>query len=84
MQTLRQEIEERFPSGRFSWADVRPHDAAGLLKQFLRDLPTPLLSFQYLDAFAAVQSECAEKGPQQRVLIDLGCLTCVLLEVLPS
>lgn len=57
MQSLRQEIEEKFPSGRFSWEDMRPHDAAGLLKQFLRDLPIPLLTFQYIDAFAAVQSE---------------------------
>ena len=57
MQSLRQEIEDRFSSGRFSWEDVRPHDASGLLKQFLRDLPTPLLTFQYLEAFAAVQSE---------------------------
>ena len=56
-QSLRKEIEEKFNSGQFRWEDVRPHDAAGLLKQFLRDLPAPLLTYEYLDAFAQVERE---------------------------
>ena len=34
-----------------AWMDAHPHDVATLLKQFLRELPTPLLSFEYIDAF---------------------------------
>ena len=55
-QSLRQEIEDKFKNDKFRWEDVRPNDAAGLLKQFLRDLPIPLLTYEYLEAFAQVES----------------------------
>ncbi|ELU05836.1 hypothetical protein CAPTEDRAFT_167257 [Capitella teleta] len=74
IKSLRQEIEERFNSGRFSWEDVRPHDAAGLLKQFLRDLPVPLLTFQYIEAFIAVQ-----KIPDSRQQLQALNLLVLLL-----
>lgn len=54
---LRQEIEEKFYQGTFSWVDVMPNDAAALLKQFLRELPSPLLTPQYIEAFAQVESK---------------------------
>ena len=56
-QQLRQDIEEKFYSGSFSWVDVLPHDAAALMKQFLRELPNPLLTHEYLEAFAQVESK---------------------------
>ncbi len=37
--------------------DVSPHDVASLLKQFLRELPVPLLTHEYLEAFAQVESK---------------------------
>uniref|UniRef100_A0A8C5QYR6 Rho GTPase activating protein 40 n=1 Tax=Leptobrachium leishanense TaxID=445787 RepID=A0A8C5QYR6_9ANUR len=48
-------LESRFYDGLFSWEDVNPHDASGLLKLFLRELPVPLLTAEYLPAFTAVQ-----------------------------
>ena len=62
MQQLRQEIETKFQGGRFSWEAVLPNDAAGLLKQMLRELPIPLLSFDYLDAFAQIDSKYFRMG----------------------
>ena len=57
VQQLRQELEEKFYSGTFSWPDVMPNDCAALLKQFLRELPTPLLTYDYLEAFPQVERE---------------------------
>lgn len=37
--------------------DLSPHDAAGLLKQLLRSLPSPLLSSDYQESFLQVDSE---------------------------
>ncbi|CAG2242165.1 ARHGAP18_28_40 [Mytilus edulis] len=56
VKLLRQEIEEKFYQGTFSWVDVMPNDAAALLKQFLRELPSPLLTPQYIEAFAQVEN----------------------------
>ncbi|XP_044153848.1 rho GTPase-activating protein 40 isoform X2 [Bufo gargarizans] len=55
MKSLQQRLEKNFYAGLFSWDEVNPHDAAGLLKLFLRELPAPLLTAEYLPAFAAVQ-----------------------------
>ncbi|KAK2179936.1 hypothetical protein NP493_466g05057 [Ridgeia piscesae] len=54
IKSIREEIEDRFNCGKFSWDDMRPNDIAGLFKQFLRELPIPLLTFEYIDAFAQV------------------------------
>ena len=35
------------------------HDVANLLKQFLRELPIPLLGFEYIDTFFDVAGECS-------------------------
>eukprot|EP00118_Oscarella_pearsei_P004241 m.17783 g.17783 ORF g.17783 m.17783 type:complete len:636 (+) comp27554_c1_seq2:100-2007(+) len=50
------ELEETFYDGDFSWDDRRTNDASTLLKQFLRDLPYPLLTYEYLRLFASVDS----------------------------
>lgn len=55
VKALRVDLEEKFYQGGFSWTNVLPHDAAALLKQFLRELPVPLLSYQYLEAFSQVE-----------------------------
>ncbi|XP_069810108.1 rho GTPase-activating protein 40 isoform X2 [Dendropsophus ebraccatus] len=55
MKSLQQRLERNFYAGLFSWDEVNPHDAAGLLKLFLRELPSPLLTAEYLPAFTAVQ-----------------------------
>lgn len=57
IQNLCQELEAKFYEGTFNWESVKQHDAASLLKLFLRELPQPLLSVEYLKAFQAVQSK---------------------------
>ncbi|XP_018418106.1 PREDICTED: rho GTPase-activating protein 40 [Nanorana parkeri] len=55
IKSLQQRLERNFYAGLFSWDEVNPHDVAGLLKLFLRELPAPLLTAEYLPAFTAVQ-----------------------------
>lgn len=38
-------------------ASVDPHDLASLLKKFLRELPIPLLTWEFLDAFTQTLSK---------------------------
>ncbi|XP_063816331.1 rho GTPase-activating protein 40 isoform X2 [Pseudophryne corroboree] len=77
MKSLQQNLERNFYAGLFSWDDVNPHDAAGLLKMFLRDLPTPLLTTEYLPAFTAVQ----QISDLKQRLQALNLLIMVLPEV---
>lgn len=57
VKQLRQELEDRFYQGTFIWADdLTPNDVATLMKQFLRDLPVPLLTEEYIEAFAQVEN----------------------------
>ncbi|KAF2988120.1 hypothetical protein EK904_007077 [Melospiza melodia maxima] len=58
IKSLEQKLERDFYSGLFRWDDVHQNDVSGLLKRFIRELPAPLLTAEYLPAFAAVQSEC--------------------------
>ncbi|XP_003497157.2 rho GTPase-activating protein 40 [Cricetulus griseus] len=51
---LEQKLERDFYAGLVSWDKVHPNDASDLLKRFLRKLPAPLLTAEYLPAFAAV------------------------------
>ncbi|KAL4694707.1 hypothetical protein H8957_002221 [Semnopithecus entellus] len=51
---LEQKLERDFYAGLFSWDDVHHNDASDLLKRFIRKLPTPLLTAEYLPAFAVV------------------------------
>lgn len=57
VQQLRQDMEEKFYQGTFTWSDdLTPNDVAALLKQFLRELPSPLLTDEYIEAFAQVEN----------------------------
>lgn len=56
IKLMREEVEEKFNDGLFIWEDRRPHDCAALLKQFLRELPFPLLTHEYQPTFASVES----------------------------
>ncbi|MBN3287756.1 RHG18 protein, partial [Polyodon spathula] len=56
VKSLRQELEEKFYEDTFEWDLVRHNDAAGLLKMFIRELPYPLLTVEYLPAFIAVEN----------------------------
>lgn len=51
---LEQKLERDFYAGLVSWDKVHPNDASDLLKRFLRKLPVPLLTAEYLPAFASV------------------------------
>ncbi|XP_008573668.1 PREDICTED: rho GTPase-activating protein 40 [Galeopterus variegatus] len=51
---LEQKLERDFYAGLFSWDDVHHNDASDLLKRFIRKLPAPLLTAEYLPAFAVV------------------------------
>lgn len=56
IKSLEQKLERDFYSGCFQWDEVHQNDVSGLLKRFIRELPTPLLTAEYLPAFAAVQN----------------------------
>ncbi|XP_025069628.1 rho GTPase-activating protein 40 isoform X1 [Alligator sinensis] len=56
IKNLQQKLESDFYSGLFRWEEVHQNDISGLLKRFIRELPTPLLMAEYLPAFAAVQN----------------------------
>ncbi|KAM4741772.1 rho GTPase-activating protein 40 isoform 1-T1 [Anableps anableps] len=55
IKLLQQNLEANFYSGHFSWDEVSPNDAAALLKKFIRELPDPLLTAEYLNTFSAVR-----------------------------
>ncbi|CAK6962571.1 rho GTPase-activating protein 18 [Scomber scombrus] len=54
VKSLCHELESSFYDGVFPWQQVKQHDAASLLKCFIRELPHPLLTVEYLNAFTAV------------------------------
>ncbi|XP_062857849.1 rho GTPase-activating protein 18 [Trichomycterus rosablanca] len=49
-----QELEQKFYEGSFNWGTLKQHDAASVLKLFIRELPHPLLTVEYLSAFMSV------------------------------
>ncbi|ESP02660.1 hypothetical protein LOTGIDRAFT_138035, partial [Lottia gigantea] len=53
VKQLRQELNEKFYSGHFNWDEMLPNDVAAIMKQFLRELPVPLLTYDYIDAFSS-------------------------------
>ncbi|CAG01804.1 unnamed protein product, partial [Tetraodon nigroviridis] len=54
IKALCQELESTFYDGMFPWEHLKQHDAASLLKLFIRELPHPLLTVEYLNAFTAI------------------------------
>ncbi|XP_069831054.1 rho GTPase-activating protein 18 [Dendropsophus ebraccatus] len=55
IKSLCMELEAKFYEGTFNWDNVKQHDAASLLKLFIRELPLPLLTVEYMKAFHSVQ-----------------------------
>ncbi|XP_058880012.1 rho GTPase-activating protein 18-like isoform X2 [Acipenser ruthenus] len=55
IKSLCQDLEAKFYEGTFAWDCIKQHDAASLLKFFIRELPHPLLTMEYLNAFITVQ-----------------------------
>ncbi|XP_016408460.1 rho GTPase-activating protein 18-like [Sinocyclocheilus rhinocerous] len=51
------ELEHKFYEGVFPWESLKQHDTASLLKLFIRELPYPLLTVEYFNAFVSVLSE---------------------------
>ncbi|XP_043946313.1 rho GTPase-activating protein 40 [Protopterus annectens] len=55
IKILQESLESNFYAGTFIWDEVNQNDAAGLLKRFIRELPTPLLTAEYLSAFTSLK-----------------------------
>ncbi|XP_014662966.1 PREDICTED: rho GTPase-activating protein 18-like isoform X2 [Priapulus caudatus] len=53
---LKSELESSHTNGDVQWSSYGWSDVAGLLKKWLRELPVPLLTYEYVQAFAAVQT----------------------------
>nr|XP_020649144.1 rho GTPase-activating protein 28 [Pogona vitticeps] len=68
VKSLRQEIEVKFDEDTFDWDQVRNNDAAGLLKMFIRELPTPLFTMEYLPAFITLVEKIASVKLQLQAL----------------
>lgn len=73
IKLLQQTLESSFYSGQVSWDEVSPNDAAALLKKFIRELPAPLLTPEYLNTFSAVRdiTELKQKLHMLNLLILL-------------
>lgn len=73
IKMLQQNLEMNFYSGQVSWDEVSPNDAAALLKKFIRELPAPLLTAEYLNTFSAVRdiTELKQKLHMLNLLILL-------------
>ncbi|XP_051931975.1 rho GTPase-activating protein 40 [Hippocampus zosterae] len=73
IKSLQQNLEANFYSGQIKWEEVSPNDAAALLKKFIRELPAPLLTAEYLNTFSAVRdiSELKQKLHVLNLLILL-------------
>ncbi|KAL7889053.1 hypothetical protein AOLI_G00040270 [Acnodon oligacanthus] len=54
VKTVCHELEQKFYDGLFLWETLKQHDAASVLKLFIRELPHPLLTVEYFSAFISV------------------------------
>ncbi|KAK0146907.1 Rho GTPase-activating protein 40 [Merluccius polli] len=73
IKLLQQTLETTFYSGAVDWDGVSPNDAAALLKKFIRELPSPLLTAEHLNTFSAVRdiTELKQKLHMLNLLILL-------------
>jgi len=53
--------------GDIDFASMSPHDACGLLKLFLREIPSPLCTFELYQDFLAVASEPSAEEPTSKL-----------------
>ncbi|XP_061560116.1 rho GTPase-activating protein 18 isoform X1 [Phycodurus eques] len=65
VKSLCQELEFCFYDGTFPWQQLKQHDAASLLKLFIRELPHSMLTVEYLNAFVAVNKLPTKKQQLQ-------------------
>ncbi|KAM3602413.1 uncharacterized protein V6R79_003542 [Siganus canaliculatus] len=65
VKSLCQDLESSFYEGSFPWQQLKQHDAASLLKLFIRELPHPLLTVEYLNAFIDVNKLPTKKQQLQ-------------------
>uniref|UniRef100_A0A803XY96 Rho-GAP domain-containing protein n=1 Tax=Meleagris gallopavo TaxID=9103 RepID=A0A803XY96_MELGA len=75
VKNLHQELETKFYEDTFDWDQVRNNDAAGLLKMFIRELPSPLFTVEYLPAFITL----VEKIPKIKLQLQALHLLIMLL-----
>ncbi|XP_067904493.1 rho GTPase-activating protein 40-like isoform X6 [Heterodontus francisci] len=77
IKNLQQELDANFYPKRFDWKKVHHNDLAGLLKTFIRELPCPLLTAEYVTAFAAVK----HISDQTQMIHALNLLVVILPEI---
>ncbi|XP_062267169.1 rho GTPase-activating protein 18 [Platichthys flesus] len=65
IKSLCQDLESSFYDGMFPWQQLKQHDAASLLKLFIRELPHPLLTVEYISTFIAVNKLPTKKQQLQ-------------------
>lgn len=65
VKNICQDLEAKFHEGFFNWDSVKQHDAASILKLFIRELPQPLLTAEYLKCFHSVQNLPSRKQQLQ-------------------
>ncbi|KFO13598.1 Rho GTPase-activating protein 28, partial [Balearica regulorum gibbericeps] len=68
VKNLHQELEAKFCEDTFDWDQVRNNDAAGLLKMFIRELPSPLFTVEYLPAFITLVEKISKIKLQLQAL----------------
>ncbi|NXV45134.1 RHG28 protein, partial [Uria aalge] len=68
VKNLHQELEAKFYEDTFDWDQVRNNDAAGLLKMFIRELPSPLFTVEYLPAFITLVEKISKIKLQLQAL----------------
>ncbi|KAM9644536.1 rho GTPase-activating protein 28 isoform 5-T7 [Morphnus guianensis] len=68
VKNLHQELEAKFYEDTFDWDQVRNNDAAGLLKMFVRELPSPLFTVEYLPAFITLVEKISKIKLQLQAL----------------
>ncbi|XP_010171264.1 rho GTPase-activating protein 28, partial [Antrostomus carolinensis] len=68
VKNLHQELEAKFYEDTFDWDQVRNNDAAGLLKMFIRELPSPLFTLEYLPAFITLVEKISKIKLQLQAL----------------
>uniref|UniRef100_A0A8B9FWH7 Rho GTPase activating protein 28 n=1 Tax=Amazona collaria TaxID=241587 RepID=A0A8B9FWH7_9PSIT len=68
VKNLHQELEAKFYEDAFDWEQVRNNDAAGLLKMFIRELPSPLFTVEYLPAFITLVEKISKIKLQLQAL----------------
>ena len=54
LQSQKQEIDSKFNQGEFSFEGLKSSDVCSMLKMFIRELPIPVLTKEYLSAFASI------------------------------